>query len=576
MTATLLLALFFADADPLLQWMNGVAQAQLSKRAAEIASIRDTATAEKRKEYVRAKVLELIGGLPDYRGPLKPSVTRTLDRGDFVIENVTFESFPSFVITANLYRPKKAGRHPAVLIPMGHWEQGKLAAQLIASNLALKGFVVLAYDPIGQGERQQAYDPRFGKSIMGGATEQHFLPGAQALLLGQSFARYRIWDGIRALDYLVSRPEVDAERIGCTGCSGGGTLATYISALDSRVKVAAPACYMNSFQTLFAGSVGDSEQSLPNFLSSGLDQTDYVELFAPKPWLIASTERDFFTPAGAKQVFEEARVWYKVYGAEDRIQWVVGPGGHGTPLKVREAIYSWMIRWLKNGEGSASEQKVELAPDHMLLATERGQVSGRDVWEIISETKRLDKDQDGLVPFVRELLRTNPAVSTAPSAGLRIDGATIAIPAPAATRLSGNARPNTRAWLIGHNLPAIRASEIAEQARTLQGRGLKPTVRATGVAGIWALLAAVAEPAIHEVVLEGTPVSYDAAIRSAVHRNLHDAVIPGFALRWDLKDLVSAIKPRKVRWINPSDWMGNAIRVPGDYEYRSSDPNVSE
>src|SRR5688500_2733842 len=140
MTATLLLALFFADADPLLQWMNGVAQAQLSKRAAEIASIRDTATAEKRKEYVRAKVLELIGGLPDYRGPLKPSVTRTLDRGDFVIENVTFESFPSFVITANLYRPKKAGRHPAVLIPMGHWEQGKLAAQLIASNLALKGF----------------------------------------------------------------------------------------------------------------------------------------------------------------------------------------------------------------------------------------------------------------------------------------------------------------------------------------------------------------------------------------------------------------------------------------------------
>ena len=251
MTATFLLALFFADADPLLQWMNGVAQAQLSKRAAEIASIRDTAAAEKRKQYVRAKVLELIGGLPDYRGPLNASVTRTLDRGDFVIENVTFESFPSFVITANLYRPKKAGRHPAVLIPMGHWEQGKLAAQLIASNLALKGFVVLAYDPIGQGERQQAYDPRFGKSIMGGATEQHFLPGAQALLLGQSFARYRIWDGIRALDYLVSRPEVDSDRIGCTGCSGGGTLATYISALDSRVKVAAPACYMNSFQTLF-------------------------------------------------------------------------------------------------------------------------------------------------------------------------------------------------------------------------------------------------------------------------------------------------------------------------------------
>ena len=110
--------------------------------------------------------------------------------------------------------------------------------------------------------------------------------------MGQSVARYFIHDGMRGIDYLVSRSDVDPDRIGAMGCSGGGTQTTYIAALDERVKAAAVACYMNSFQTLFTGSIGDSEQSLPGFLAAGLDQTDYVELFAPKPWLIASTEGD--------------------------------------------------------------------------------------------------------------------------------------------------------------------------------------------------------------------------------------------------------------------------------------------
>jgi hypothetical protein len=575
MITTLLFALMFADPDPLLKWMDGVAQKQLEKRGAEIADIRDTATAEKRKQYVRAKVLELLGGLPDYRGPLNPVVTRTHDRGGFIVENVRIESLPDFFITANLYRPKAPGRYPAVLYSMGHWEQGKAAAQVIASNLALKGFVVLAFDPVGQGERQQAFDPRLGTSVIGGSTDQHFLPGAQALLLGQSFARYRIWDGIRGIDYLVSRPEVDGGRIGVTGCSGGGTLTTYISALDARVKAAAPACYMNSFRTLYAGSIGDSEQSLPNFLSSGLDQTDYVELFAPKPWLIASTEKDFFTPAGAKQVYDEARDWYKLYKAEDRIKWVVGPGGHGTPLMVREAIYDWMIRWLRNGDGSAAEQKIDLLPDHMLWVEERGQTTGRDVSQVINETKRDRAGQAGLAKFVEDLMRANPAVPGAPTGAVKVDGSTIVVTAAAADRLRGNWAPNTRAWLIGHNLPAMRANEIAEQARLLKSRGEKPVVKARGVAGVWALLAAAAEPAIDELILEGTPVSYEMALKAPVHRNLHEAVIPGFALRWDLENLVRAIAPRKVRWVNPTDWMGRPVLAPGDYEYVASDPNAA-
>ena len=210
-------------------------------------------------------------------GPLNARVTGRIDRPRYTIEKVIFESLPQFYVAANLYLPKEGGKHPGVLRPMGHWEEGKVREQVMDANLAMKGFVVLTYDPIGQGERQQAYDSRIEASLIGGSTDQHFQAGAQSILAGENFARYRIWDAKRALDYLVSRPEVDADKIGVTGCSGGGTLTTYISALDPRVKVAAPACYINTWHYLFAGPTGDSEQSFPFFLSSGLDVADYIE-----------------------------------------------------------------------------------------------------------------------------------------------------------------------------------------------------------------------------------------------------------------------------------------------------------
>ena len=148
-------------------------------------------------------------------------------------------------------------------------------------------------------------------------------------------ARYFIWDAKRALDYLASRPEVDPARLGAVGCSGGGALTTFIGALDPRVKAVAPACYINSYRLLFAGPDPDSEMSWPNFLASGLDMADYVELSAPTPWLILATEGDYFTPAGARLVYDEARRWFGLYGAEDKLRFFVGGGPHGTPLETR-------------------------------------------------------------------------------------------------------------------------------------------------------------------------------------------------------------------------------------------------
>jgi len=401
-------ALRAEEPDPearLLRWMDRIAQEQLDRRAAEIENVRTVEAAEQRKKWVRAKILELIGGLPDYNGPLNAKITGSIEKPRYVIEKVIFESLPRFYVTGDVYRPKAPGRYPGVLIALGHWDEGKTAEQRTAANLAMKGFVVLAYDPIGQGERVQAFDRRLGASLGAWSVEQHFQAGGQSLLAGESFARYRIWDAKRALDYLVSRPDVDGDRIGCTGCSGGGTITTYISALDARVKAAAPACYMNSYRALFSGPVGDSEMNVPYFLSSGLDETDYVELFAPKPWLIVSTIGDFFTIEGARQIYDEARRWYRIYGDVNRVDWAVGPGPHGTPRPVRERIYEWMIRWLKDGKGDFREEPVELEPNHRLLATQSGQVSidlgSREVYEIIRE--RYESRRGRGAPDIKQL-----------------------------------------------------------------------------------------------------------------------------------------------------------------------------
>ena len=300
--------------------MDQLAQQQLQGREAVVARIHNVADAERRKQSVRETLLSLIGGLPDYSGPLNPSIRGRIQAEKYTIEKVIFESLPGFFVTANLYRPNQPGRYPGVLLQAGHTQEGKPEGQRLAANLALKGFVVLAFDPVGQGEREQTYDRRVDRALAGWSVPEHIQAGAQSILVGESVARYFIWDAKRALDYLASRPEVDAARLGAVGCSGGGALTTFIGALDPRLKAVAPACFINSYRLLFAGSDPDSEMSLPNFLFRGLDMADYVELSSPTPWLILATEGDYFTPAGARLVYEEARRWYALYGAEDKLR----------------------------------------------------------------------------------------------------------------------------------------------------------------------------------------------------------------------------------------------------------------
>jgi hypothetical protein len=143
---------------------------------------------------------------------------------------------------------------------------------------------------------------------------------------------------------------------------------------------------------------------------------------------------------------------------------------------------------------------------------------------------------------------------------------------------SGNWMNNTRAWLVGRNLPAMHAAEINAAVTEMSGRpDVDPSrisARASGVAGVALLLAAAVNPQIGAVALDRTPHSLRAAIDAPVHTNLHDGVIPGFALKWDLGDLRDLLRPRAVTWKDPTDWMGNVVALDGAYTYTASDPNT--
>lgn len=368
------------DGSGLRGWLQSRAFRQLDARRAEVARITTPAQARARGQQVRAMLTGMLGGLPRERTPLNLRRTRAVDRGSYRIEKLIYESAPRFYVTANLYIPQTGpGPFPAVLQPTGHSVQAKARAfyQTLALGLVKSGFVVLTYDPLGQGERRIFYDPALGDSKVGGTTIEHQMVGVQNLLAGESVARYMVWDGIRSIDVLAGLPEVDPARIGVSGCSGGGTLTAYLAALDDRLKVAAPACYISAWEEQLPGTgPQDAEQQFPDQLAQGLDHADFITAFAPKPYLVVSTTEDFFPIAGARRSVEEGRRIYALFDAAGKIDHAVGPGGHGMPTVVREAIYGWMNRWLKNGPpGPLPEPAFQTEYEDDLYCTPTGQVS---------------------------------------------------------------------------------------------------------------------------------------------------------------------------------------------------------
>lgn len=374
-----------------------------ARRLAELRALRTEADVKARIEKVRSKVWRLIGGRFE-KTPLNPKITGTIDRSDYRIEKVIFESRPQVFVTANLYIPKRhKPPHPGIIVPLGHSSNGKsfYYYQYVCQSLARKGYMVLPFDPFGQGERKQFLDPRTGKGLYG-PTGEHNQAGRPMLLYGSQFEQYRIWDGIRAVDYLLSRPEVDPDRIGCTGQSGGGTMTMYMAAMDPRIKAAASSDGQNenlAGPSYFPpGAVDDAEQNMAGSLPEGLDRGDLFLACAPRPLLIMYSRTDSgltYSPTyveGTKEIYREALAGYKLMGAGDKIKLFGSPLPHDFDFFNRRETYGWLNRWLGSEAWGTGEARYEESPAGTLHCTSTGEVltslGGLSVVELNTEGMR--------------------------------------------------------------------------------------------------------------------------------------------------------------------------------------------
>lgn len=370
-------------------YLNGLAKASLDVRIQQRDALSSVEEIDKYQEDLRSFFLEQLGGFPE-RTPLNAETAGGDTRSQFRYEKVIFESRPHFFVTAALFLPLTAPPYPAVLIPCGHSENGKASElyQRACIFLAMNGIAAFIYDPIDQGERYQLLDSE-GKKRFGGTTG-HTMTGVGCILLGTNTATFRIWDGMRAIDYLVSRPDIDPAKIGCAGNSGGGTLTSYLMALDPRIVCAAPSCYLTSWERLLAtDGPQDSEQDIYAQIARGMDHADYIMMRAPKPTLICCATQDFFDINGTWDSFRQAKRLYTKLGFPERVDLVEAPEKHGyTPL-LRQGMVRWMRRWLMGKDDPVIEAEFTVLAEQEIQCTTGGQVmlleGARSVYDINAE-----------------------------------------------------------------------------------------------------------------------------------------------------------------------------------------------
>ena len=480
-----------------------------------------------RRDQLREAMSRAIGAFPE-RCDLDARVLGTVERKDYRVEKVLFASRPNHHVTAHLFLPSKGKKpHPAILMPCGHDVVGKLSQnhQRAAVRAAQEGFAALLYDPLDQGERFQ--DPAFEKP----SVHAHVNAGLRAHLLGWGFAQFRIWDGIRAVDYLVSRPDIDRSRIGVAGMSGGGTLTAYLFLHDERLKAACPMAFITDVASLVKGGPGpqDCEQIVFGQMTFGLNHLSFLLGGYPKPVCPGFTYGDFFPFAGSKQTFADAESLYRRFGHGDRIDHLEAPGKHRWLESEKKGLTLWMRRWLCGEEdalpfdrdalmalndpsltNSLDDALANLPEGLVLTNGVRGLPGERSVYDILSdEAERLARG----VPTreaVRRLLGEPLAVNAA-------------LPFDASIRKGywfrrGGEREQAAAVLalLGRNYLANRVAEIVAEAKAYSAShdGRRMVLKAAGEDVIAAAHAWFLERELFESVeVSNPPPSWSAVLK---------------------------------------------------------------
>ena len=428
--------------DMLLAYLQNKTNALAAEWERKRAQIRTSAALEERNRFVRARCTEMIHGLPE-RTPLNPVIVRVLEREGYRIESLMFESRPNFWVTASLYVPASRGPFAGIISPCGHYATARLypSYQFMYQGLVREGFVVLAYDPVGQGERRYYWNPARNQNEIGGpVTWEHSLPGQLLLLIGQDLTHYRIWDGMRAIDYLLTRPEVDPERIGCCGHSGGGTLTTFISAMDERVTCAAAheggmhrRWPVDIRPESFLGT-GDTEQHFFPAAIYGVDACDLNAAIAPRP-LLSTIEH--FNP-GYDTVAAEVRARYELMAARGKFHTVEADDPHDMTMRLRLANTNWFCRWFQNRKGPENEPDFRLETEAEINCLPNGSIRysqrGDTIYSILQREQSQLPPRHSMPPAemaqsIRKLLRFHRsdhplgvrALSTTARRGYRIE-----------------------------------------------------------------------------------------------------------------------------------------------------------
>lgn len=299
---------------------------------------------EKKAADIRSNFIKSIGGLDFEQCALQLKYTGEIDKGEYTIKKVVFNSAPGIYVSANLYIPKNiGGKAPGILFCCGHCKPAKAEPkyQLAAIELALNGMVVLVVDPPGQGEMIQMPD----RDDVDWGVDEHSYMGLSCSLAGFNIARFFIWNLMKAVDFLTSLDFVDNNKIGACGNSGGGTQTCYISMVDPRIKAAAPGCYVNGRKEyIVKGHAHDSEQNIFNCSHFGLDYTEFISCFAPKPFRLLSQQYDFFPIEGTLNSLKRAKKIYSLYGKENNTDIVIDKNMHGLHDVLRQGLVEWFLK----------------------------------------------------------------------------------------------------------------------------------------------------------------------------------------------------------------------------------------
>ena len=328
----------------------------------KLATVEDVA---RRRQYVREHILQAIGGLPE-RTPLNPRTIATMERQGYRIEKIIFESQPNFFVTANLYLPAsgKAAIPRRVCIHWGmSWVERRIRPGSRCSQLWLAKatwrLLGIPWDKASAcrstiltclGRSCGALQPSTRSRASNAFSRDSTSPGTRS---GTQCGRWIIC--CRARKLILNAWS-------CTGNSGGGTHTAYLSALDDRIKVAAPSCYITSWHWMLK-TLGpqDAEQVFPGWLADGLDYPDFLYAVAPKPYLVLSAIRDFFPIDGARESFAEAKGVYTALGQPDKLKMFEADDGHGYSHPRRLAAYEWFARWTHSGDEAPSAE-VQIQP----------------------------------------------------------------------------------------------------------------------------------------------------------------------------------------------------------------------